>query len=208
MYDSGGAGGDGGKGQRGISSLDKIPSRPANGNAKEVFVRGHPDPDHPEDHTSSEKECCCVPMYGCVDSCTAHTSFYYHVLEIKTGPETCGGKGGNGGNGGPGGAAGTVSIEGHVNLEPLIKAQDSNGGNPGIGGIGGNGLIVNSQYRGYYKTWDDTDCRDVCFAKCESGPYAYGGYGANTSQDEFCPGDPGEVGIPGIPWTDAKTRDP
>ena len=143
-------------------------------------------------------------MYGCVDSCTAHTSFYYHVLEIKTGPETCGGKGGNGGNGGPGGAAGNVFLEGFADLEALIKAQVSNGGNPGIGGIGGNGLIVNSQYRGYYKTWDDTDCRDLCFAKCESGPYAYGGYGANTSQDQFCPGDPGEIGIPGEPWTHAN----
>ena len=148
-------------------------------------------------------------MDVCVDSCTAHTSFYYHVLDIKTGPETCGGKGGNGGNGGPGGPAGGVTIismQGNADLEALIKAQDSNGGFPGIGGIGGDGLIADSRYTGYYNTWDDTGCHSPlhCDAKCDSGPYAFGGYGANTSQDEFCPGDPGDVGNPGDPWTDAK----
>ena len=197
----GGAGGDGGKGQRGVSNLDKIPSRPADGNAKEVYERGIPDPSHPEDHSSHDQECCCVEFVGCVDSCTAHTSFYYHILDIKTGPETCGGTGGTGGNGGPGGSAGFLKVEGNASLEALIKAQDSNGGNPGIGGIGGDGMIVNSRYKGYLNTWDSTSCHGVCSAHCDSGPYAYGGYNANTSQDEFCPGDPGDIGNPGIPWT-------
>ena len=39
----GGSGGDGGKGQRGKTNLDKVPDRPANGNAKEVYDRGVPD---------------------------------------------------------------------------------------------------------------------------------------------------------------------
>ena len=64
-------------------------------------------------------------MDVCVDSCTAHTSFYYHVLDIKTGPETCGGKGGNGGNGGPGGPAGGVTIismQGNADLKAYLVA--------------------------------------------------------------------------------------
>ena len=55
----GGAGGDGGKGQRGKTNLDKVPARPANGNAKEVYDRGVPDPNHPEDQFFQNKGCCC-----------------------------------------------------------------------------------------------------------------------------------------------------
>ena len=206
FYQLGGAGGDGGKGQKGVSSLDKIPRRPTT--AKEVYDRGVP-ADNPHHHESHKKECCCV-WDVCLDSCTANTDYYYRVLDIKTDSKTCGGKGGNGGNGGHGGAAGGVTIismGGNTDLEALIKAQDSNGGFPGIGGIGGDGLIANSRYTGYYKTWDKTECDTFivdCDAKCDSGPYAYEGYGANTSQDEFCPGDQGDLGNPGEPWTDAK----
>ena len=76
--------------------------------------------------------------------------------------------------------------------------MESNGGNPGNGQIGGDGLLVDSQYWGYYTTWDQTSCHG-CNAHCD-GHSAYRGYQANTSQDKFCPGDPGINGNPGAPW--------
>ena len=137
----------------------------------------------------------------CIDSCTAHTSYYYHILDIKSGTETCGGIGGDGGNGGSGGAAGTLTINGSADLEASVNQLESNGGNPGLGAVGGDGIIANSRYKGYYTTWDDTSCNHFidCHASC-SGRSGYGGYNANTSQDEFCPGDSGQSGNPGKPW--------
>ena len=195
----GGAGGDGGKGQRGKSNLDKVPNRPANGNAKEVYDRGVPDPDLPEDHSCHKKECCCIFGGPCIDRCTACTAHYYHILDIKTGTETCGGKGGNGGDGGPGGAAGALTVNGSESLEASVNQLESNGGNPGLGAVGGDGIIANSRYKGYYKTWDETHCSGICDAKCD-GRSGYGGYNANTSQDKFCPGDSGQSGNQGKPW--------
>ena len=59
----GGAGGDGGKGQRGKTNLDKVPARPESGNAKEVYDRGVPDPNHPEDQFFQKMGCCCFDGY-------------------------------------------------------------------------------------------------------------------------------------------------
>ena len=126
-----------------------------------------------------------------------HISYYYHILDIKTGPETCGGKGGNGGDGGLGGAAGLLRINGNSGLEASVNQLESDGGSPGSGAIGGDGIIANSQYKGYYSEW----CKYFLTFTCNCGKSAYGGFDANTSQDEFCPGDPGQSGNPGKPWT-------
>ena len=72
----GGAGGDGGKGQIGKSNLDKVPNRPANGNAKEVYERGIPDSNHPEDHFFQSKDCCCLDG-ACYDGLRCHTVVEY-----------------------------------------------------------------------------------------------------------------------------------
>ena len=124
-------------------------------------------------------------------------SFYYHILDIKTGPETCGGKGGNGGNGGLGGAAGSLTFKGNAGLEVSVHQLESDGGTPGLGAVGGDGMIANSQYKGYYSKW----CQQFLTTWCNcKGHSAYGGFNANTSKDEFCPGYPGESGNPGRPW--------
>ena len=65
-------GGDGGKGQRGKSNLDKVPARPAGGNAKEVYDRGVRDPNHAEDHFFEHKGCCCF-QGSCYDSSGCRT---------------------------------------------------------------------------------------------------------------------------------------
>ena len=127
----------------------------------------------------------------------AHISYYYHILDIKTGPETCGGKGGNGGDGGLGGAAGLLKINGNSGLVASVNQLESDGGTPGLGAVGGDGIIANSRYKGYYSKF----CEIFLTFTCNCGKSAYGGYDANTSQDEFCPGDAGQSGNPGKPWT-------
>ena len=128
--------------------------------------------------------------------------WYYKILDITSGSETCGGNGGNGGNGGTGGAAGLLTINGPSDLEAQNTRQGGNPGNGGIGGIGANGLKCNRRYKGFYHTWEDGDCHGICDAKC--GPDG-SNYGPNppdeTRNDKDCNGKPGESGHPGEVWT-------
>ena len=71
----GGSGGDGGKGQRGKTNLDKVPARPASGNAQEVYDRGVPDPNHPEDQLSTS-------IYDLVLIYVCHFHHHHHPALI------------------------------------------------------------------------------------------------------------------------------
>ena len=64
---------------------------------------------------------------GCIDHCNLHNRYWYNILNIKTGSETCGGNGGNGGNGGPGGPAGFLAIDGPTDVKPQNTRLSSQG---------------------------------------------------------------------------------